>query len=215
MTRTSILLLFAIAPSMSIAEEKVTQEIVDALVDRLVSPNPAPDIPASKAKYPPGYDKAAQKDVSRAYSELCNLGPAAFPFLFDHFTDRRYSLTADAGSAERNFTVGNLCYQAIALQLQPYGNFTAGEGDPRSRKRRPSYLKHIQLRDPEAARKWWKSHDKLTLREMQIEVLKWVIEEEAETPDEYEDDEREWLSDTLESLKKSDKPMRRGSPWAK
>lgn len=214
MTRTSILLLLAIAPAISIAEEKVTQETVDALVDRLASPNPAPTI-RQTAKYPPGYDKAAQEDVSRAYSELCDLGPAAFPFLFDRFTDKRYSLTADGGAAEHNYTVGDVCYFAVEYQLQPYGTFTEGKGDPRFRERRPHYPEHIQLEDPQAARKWWESHKHMTLHEMQIEVLQWVIDEEAKSPKDFEAVERKWLSRQLNSLKKSKKPLPMGSPWFK
>jgi hypothetical protein len=139
---------------MSHAQDSATKEVVGTLVARLVSPNRAPDIPAATPKYPPGYDKKAQKDVARAYSELCNLGPCAFPYLFDHFTDKRYSLTADRGAAYGNITVGSLCYDIVALQLQPYGRLTRGEGDPRSRRRRPFYPDHIGLRHLGAAQKW-------------------------------------------------------------
>ena len=155
-----------------------------------------------------GYDKKTQEDVLRAHSELHDLGPSAFPYLFEHFADERYSLTADRGSAYDNFTVGDVCYDIVADQLQPYGVLTEGEGaDARRRPSRPDYPRHIRLRDLKTAQTWWELHKKMTLREIQMEALQWVIDEEAKAPTRYSDSERRWLAETLESLRKSDKPL--------
>jgi hypothetical protein len=55
----------------------------------------------------------------------------------------------------------------------------------------------------------------MTLREMQMEALQWVIDEESKDPKGYHDLERRWLAETLASLRQSDKPLDRGVPWAK
>jgi hypothetical protein len=194
---------------MSHVQESASKEVVETLVARLVSPNRAPTIlPDGVPKYPPGYDKKAQKEVLRAELELHSLGPSALPYLFEHFADERYSRTANRGAAYDNFTVGDVCYDIVAEQLQPYGILTKGRGaDARRRPTRPDYPRHIRLRDLKAAQTWWELHKKMTLREIQMEVLQWVIDEEAKTPTRYSDSERRWLAETLESLRKSDKPL--------
>ena len=67
------------------------------------------EVDGSTAEYPRRYDKKVQKPVNEAYRKLNLLGVAAFPHLINHFDDQRYALTADGGSMDVNFTVGELC----------------------------------------------------------------------------------------------------------
>jgi hypothetical protein len=150
----TLITLFVIVTSVCGAQETVDKETVDGLVARLASKNTPPKTRGPNALYPRGYDKSAQQDVSLAYRELCELGPKAFPFIIPHLDDKRYSLTADGGAADVNFTVGQLCFHAIDLQLQPYKTCSRGEGDPRNRPRRPHYLAELRLHDPIEAQKW-------------------------------------------------------------
>ena len=210
-----IICLLAVANAASYGQEPKTKDRVELLVSQLVSPNDSPVTKGSSARYDANYDKEAQKDVLKAYSALCDLGPTAFPYLFEHFKDNRYSLTADGGAADVNFTVGSLCFSAIDLQLQPYGLWTHGEGDPRHRPRRPHYMTHAELNKIELANAWWESRKGRTLLELQTEVLEWIYAEESKDTEKYLDSERKWIADTLKSIKKSRKSLRRGVPWAR
>lgn len=64
------------------SSEAVSREEVDAVVAKLVSPNQRPEIKHIDAKYPPGYEKGAQRVVHEAYSAINRFGPPAFPTSF-------------------------------------------------------------------------------------------------------------------------------------
>ncbi|MCY2984161.1 MAG: hypothetical protein NTY15_11085 [Planctomycetota bacterium] len=210
-----LITLFVIVTSVCGAQETVDKETVDSLVARLASKNKPPKTRGPSALYPRGYDKAGQEEVFLAYRELRELGPKAFPFIIPHLDDKRYSLTADGGAADVNFTVGQLCFSAIDLQLQPYKTYSRGEGDPRNRPRRPHYLSKLDLRDPEKTQNWINSLENKTLLQLQIEVLEWVIEAESKERTKYPSVELDWLHETLEILKKAKEPLPSGVPWAK
>jgi hypothetical protein len=204
-----------ILPSACVAQVIIEKEHVESLIARLVSKNKPPKTRGQSAVYPKRYDEASQEDVFLAYRELCELGPKSFPFIIPHLDDKRYSLTADGGAADVNFTVGQLCFHAIDLQLQPYKTYSRGEGDPRNRPRRPHYLAKLSLKDPIESRKWIDSLENKSLLQLQIEVLDWVIEEESKDRTKYSAVEHEWLQETLETLKSAKEPLPRGVPWEK
>lgn len=197
------------------AETLTTKELVERLVERLASGNPVPDVSGSHAKYPPNFDKARQSQVFAAYEQLDHLGVAAFSELIDHLDDERYAFTADGGSKDRNFTVRHLCYHLIELQIQPDKGWTAGEGDPRFRVRRPHYPTEMNLRDKIAAGAWWEEHKMKTVRELQITVVDWIIVEEAKTPDKFPETEKSALREKQIILRASDKPYPSTIPWFK
>lgn len=213
------LLFAAIVASISptvFSKDTVTKESVDLLVEQLASKNPMPrEVDGSTAAYPPKYNKKLQKPIYEAYRQLNQLGVAAFPHLIPHFDDQRYALTADGGSMDINFTVGNLCYYLVELQIQPDKGWTVGEGDPRFRTFRPHFPQHIKLREKEAAMKWWEENKTKSLTEIQILVTEWAIAEEAKRPTEYTDEERSALAKTLDKLRKTNKPIPSTVPWFK
>ncbi|MGN6546807.1 MAG: hypothetical protein ACTHK7_17255 [Aureliella sp.] len=209
-----MVLLLIFAPWPARAEDAAAKQRVEKLVAQLASPNKAPLIRGPSAKYPPQYDHEAQDRVWDAYEELCDLGTVSFPYLFQHFDDKRYALTADTGAADTNFTVGALCFAIVDLHLQPYKVYSEGQGDRRARATRPHYATHFKLKDPAAARAWWEPRKGKTMRELQIEVLEWIVSEETKEPAKYGESERRWLAETLESLRKSDEPLQHGYPWA-
>ncbi|MBM3966921.1 MAG: hypothetical protein FJ308_17920 [Planctomycetes bacterium] len=211
----TLITLLVIVTSFCSAQQTVDKETVDSLVARLASKNKPPKTRGPSAVYPKGYDKAGQEDVFLAYRELRELGPKAFRFIIPHLDDKRYSLTADGGAADVNFTVGQLCFSAIDLQLQPYKTYSRGEGDPRNRPRRPHYLAKVRLNDPIESRKWIDSLENKSLLQLQIEVLEWVIEEESKDRTKYPAVETAWLHETLETLNKAREPLPSGVPWAK
>lgn len=206
----------ALISTIGFAKETVTQESVDKLVEQLVSKNPMPkEVDGSAAEYPPKYNKKLQNRVYAAYQKLSLLGVPAFPHLIKYFDDPRYALTADGGSMDVNFTVGELCYYLVELQIQPDKGWTAGEGDPRFRTLRPHFPQHIQLRDKDAAMKWWEQIKTKSLTEIQIVVTEWTIAEEAKQPSEFTDEERKALSERLQRLRTTNKPIPSTVPWSK
>lgn len=197
-------------------EETVSDEQIAALVSDLVSPNRAPRTGNPRAEYPAGYDRAAQKRVRQAFMRLRELAPRSFPFLFDHFDDRRYALTEDSGDLEKNYTVGFLCRDILASHLQSdvWGRKEGGTSF-RGRPSEPDYLAHYKLFEPEHVRKWWATHKDTSLRELQLEVLEWVLAEEINSPEKYSDSERARVRQRLEELRKSKTPLKAGFPFAR
>ncbi len=171
-------------------QEAVTKATVDALVEQLASKNPMPrEVKGSTADYPRGYNKELQKEVYKAYRELDLLGVKAFPHLIRHFDDRRYAITADAGSMDKNFTIGNLCYFIVELQIQPDKGWAVGIGDPRFRTPRPHFPTHIKMRDKTEAMRWCEASKDLSLTQIQIAVTEWTIAEERKVPSAFSAEE--------------------------
>ena len=134
-------------------------------------------------------------------------GHLVFPYLFDHFDDQRYSFTADAGSSDTNWTVGRACSEIVICHVQPYEGL-------RHRRTRPSYSEHYKLRTSAGAKLWWEPRKDRSLRELQIETLKWIIAEEAKTPSSYSPEERVYLKDLLRKLGAAKTPLPPSVPWA-
>jgi hypothetical protein len=185
---------------------------IKALIDELVSPNPAPDtakLQASEAKpdggFPPGYDHKKQEQVHRARSKLLQLGPRAIPFLIERWRDDRYCMTVEEAEYI-NQSVGAICRSIISLELQPYGCAPKGHGDPRGKPWRPSYPGRF-LGAQESARRWWTKNKDRTLYEMQLEALDWVIAEEAKRPRDFKDEERMELERLRKELVQRGKPF--------
>jgi len=81
--------------------------------------------------------------------------------------------------------------------------------------RRPSFFWHHRLDDPDNAEKWLESRKDKTMVELQLEVAHWVIEEEAKTPDEFQDEEREFMASVVRKLKKPGRPLPPSVPWSR
>jgi hypothetical protein len=162
-------------------KKKMTEQEIKALIDKLVSPNPQPSIHADDYDLPPGFDREKQKLVRKAVSDLKSLGPQAFPFLIDRWDDEHYCLTTSYGPTGdcHNETVGYFCKMIIFDQIQPYGNWQGIKDDGIHIVPRPDYPSSF-LSSMKAAKKWCEEHKNKSLAEIQLEVLDWVIAEEAE-----------------------------------
>jgi hypothetical protein len=82
---------------------------------------------------------------------------------------RRYTAVAAVSGA----TVGNACRSIIACQLEVYERIDIYPGAV------PSYFRYVVSKDKKPD-EWWKSHEKLSLYEMQIEAVEWAISEQKE-----------------------------------
>lgn len=189
---------------------------INSLVEQLASTNKRPiGYPEVNQDpvYPKDYDRAAQKLVWKAYSELYQLGPAAFPQLLEHLDDKRYSLTLDTGNADNNFNVGFLCRWILQHRISPFNPIVAGAGYTTGRPafgnlvkgprgdapRRPDFLSDL-LRDQPKAKRWMLEHATYPLWSIQEEALKWMISEESKNPKIYDLEERTALKSLLREL---------------
>jgi hypothetical protein len=143
--------------------------------------------------------------VHRVCVQLTELGPQAFPFLIERWEDKRYCLTTEIASYT-NESVGRICRWIIDGQLQPSGHFQAGYADPRGKPLRPDYVATF-LGSQKAARQWWEKNKDKTLSQMQLEVLDWLIGEEAKRPRNFSDAERRELQALRKKLVQGGKPL--------
>ena len=212
---TTLISLFAVA---GFADNKPPSEKeISTLIQQLVSPNRAPKIEGAEAEYPASYDRDAQERVRHAWSQLHDMeGHRVFPYLFEHFDDKRYSFTADGGSSDVNWSVGRACSDLIC-HLQPYGDIAFGGYDDTlaGAHPRPSYSQQHNLRTAAGAKLWWETRKDKSLRELQIEALEWVVAEEAKTPAKYPGWDRKQLQIVLTKLRAAKRPLSPSIPWAR
>jgi hypothetical protein len=85
----------------------------------------------------------------------------------------------------------------------------------RRRPDEPDYIAHYKLFQPSQATKWWEERKNKSLRDLQIEVLEWVLAEETKSPEAFSDVQRERVEKQLTALRKSKTPMKPGYPFSR
>jgi hypothetical protein len=184
-------------------------------VEALASPNPEPKIEQRDVRaigrytLPDGFDKEAQKRVVRAWDHLAGQGVAAFPALIEHLNDERYSTSIASPISEywHNWSVGQVSKRIIESQIETWGPYSVGKGDPRSRPPRPHYCAK-DFEQKKSVEVWWKAHQDKSLRDIQIEALEWTIaEEKKQDADKYAADIL-YLNDLLSKLQNSVDPLK-------
>jgi hypothetical protein len=187
-------------------------------VGQLVSPNPKPitgdedDSVAPDYRLPPGFDQEKQKRVREAIVGLRKIGPRAFPPLIERWGDKRYCVTAFHKLSEysHNLTVGDISKAIIFDQLQPYSNRPRSDDDPRGKPKRPGYPSEF-LWSQKAAKAWWEKNKHKSIIQMQLDVLDWVIAEEAKRPNDSSAEERRFVRNIRAELVKRREPMPPGN----
>ena len=214
-----LLLTFASLAYTDDKPQRLSEREIKGLVDRLISQNPklitrAEDKSLQWPSYrrPPGFDWDKQEPVREARSKLRQLGPQAFPFLIERWGDNSYCMTTAhrLSGGCHNETVGYVCQAILFDQLQPYGYWPEVDEDPRGKPKRPSYPAEF-LGSEKAARQWWQKNKDKTLYQMQLEILDWVIAQEAERPGDFTDKERRELQGIRKELVDSGKPLPAGN----
>lgn len=183
---------------------------IKELVAKLRSPNAPPlKVKGMEQRYveSKSFSWAAQGQVHQAWDKLSEAGPEAIPALIEHFDNAAYSTTIASPLSDywHNKSVGWVAREIVASQVRPFGQWQVGEGDPRDREARPDYAR-AHFGDKRAAEKWWKSREKLSLRELQLEAVEWTIAEEAKSPDEYSYEERAHLESLRKKLERESLP---------
>ena len=97
---------------------------IKRLIDALASTNPVPKQLGKGGDlelfYAPEYSQKAQEAVYRAGDKLISRGAIAFPLLFEHFDDKRFSYVTDTPGGEMTCPVGDACQHVVACQLEVY-----------------------------------------------------------------------------------------------
>lgn len=141
------------------------------LIEQLASPNEEP-VTRNRAygtvKFPPGYDVKAQNRISDVRKILQNNIEEALPYLIKAQDDDRYCMTIDwaEGDAYYNYSVGSICENIIASQLEVYRE-KIGFDSPQhwNRYNYGPYTKE-----------WRKKRKGDSLAELQVEAIDWAIE---------------------------------------
>jgi hypothetical protein len=194
----------------------LSEREVKTLIDRLVSPNPEPKedqglIPGRQL--PPDVVRDKQKPMREARLKLKALGKEAFPFLIERWADKRYCLTVPDAmfpGCYHNLTVGEVCRRLVYDQVQPYGHKQVISPNPVALLR-PMYP---SLSSTEQAKQWWERNKGKTLHAVQLEVLDWLIAEEAKEPRNFSDMERHELREIRRKLVPGGKPLPSGDYYS-
>ena len=155
------------APSTQQASKKYR-----ALIEQLASPNEEAmtrNGGHSTVTFPTGYDVQAQNRIEAARQTLQDNFEEALPFLLDALDDKRYSMTIDwaEGDAYYNYSVGRVCRDVIASQLEVYRDLIWFSG--------PQHWHRYDYK--EVSKKWLPKQKGRSLADLQIAAIDWAIEQ--------------------------------------
>jgi hypothetical protein len=177
------------------------------LVRIFVSPNEKPTAQGGaepSAKFPAGYDVKAQERIAAARQKLHDNFERALPFLIDAIDDSRYCMTINwaGGDAYYNYSVGQVCRDVIASQLEVYRDRIGFSGP----------LHWHQYNYGPIDRQWWVARKGRSLAELQIEAVDWAIKRRKAEPKDEVGEER---ADEIANLQKLRNEIARSKKPAK
>jgi hypothetical protein len=190
------------------ASQKPDPKMVEALISQLRSPNkdPNPGLDPLIREFPKDYDFEAQKKVSAAYKKLTAMGKDAFPMLIEHVNDRSYSQSTFS-SLLLSESVGCVCFEIIEGQVDVVGmNYKSRQGTDGEEHVHRGYFSQFSAKGEyytqDGLRRWWKEHQHQSLKEMQIEALRWAIAREKKIGFPEKDDQKDYLEPLEAKLRK-------------
>ncbi len=174
---------------------------VEALIAQLRSPNRNPN-PNNhhRESFPDDYDDDVQEKVEIARKKLIVLGKDAFPILIEHVNDEGYSLSFYTAIL-RGFSVGEVCFMIIRNQVDLAGMTYKGRAGHGHHGYFSQYCKEWWYTQ-EGMRKWWMEHRHQSLRDMQIEALRWAVRRERKIGFPGKDDKKRYLDPLLAKLRR-------------
>lgn len=157
------------APCAEPAPEVPSAEKYRKLIRELVSPNKEPmtrNRSSGAVKFPEDYDVEAQKRIEATRIALRDNFESALPYLVDALNDDRYCMTIDfaEGQAYYNFSVGEICRDVIASQLEVYRGTL-----------RFSDVRHWHQYNYPVSKEWLETRKGRGLVELQVEAIDWAI----------------------------------------
>ncbi len=188
---TVLLPLTAVAGPADKGSAPVTLKHCEKLVEQLANPHkpPFPGRSTTLPELPPGISETAllkqQRPVQDAYVDLGKNFSIALPAIVKGVRDERYSYTSEVArnGCYENSTVGNACSRLIYRHVEIHAPITTTLDNDQFF-HGLSYIEHCG-----GIEKWWKSRSKMTLAEMQLETLDWVVK--LERPQHFKS-ERDW-----------------------
>jgi hypothetical protein len=191
------------------AQDTQTQTIgrkgIEALITQLWSPNKDPNPNFDPwVSFPKDYDFKAQDKVEEAHRKLIQLGKNSFPVLIEHLNDKAYSMSIST-AIPRSLSVGDVCFMIIENQVDPFASSRVKGrrgSDGKDHAFRGYFSKYCDVKwySREGLQKWWQEHKEQSLKDMQIEALRWDIEDERRIGFVSKEDEEESLRPLQEKL---------------
>ena len=207
------------AQKTEIKAEQLDRKKVESLIAQLRSTNKNPFVNGDpwRVKFPDDYDEKAQEKVEAARQKLIDLGKDAFPILIEHINDEGYSRPCEGSAIPSGESVGYVCLYILEEQVDlagmRYKSRTGVDGEPHGHVGFFSqFYKDEENKSQNAMRRWWKEHKHLSLREMQIEALRWSIAQERRIGFPDKKDEKSYLQPLLQKLKELDPKGSEGEP---
>ena len=175
-----------------------TEKQIEQLIEQLASKNSPPTGDGWPGlERPDNWDESAQEIVYKAKDSLSDLGKSAFPILLKHLDDQRYSKTGWT-AIEYNQSVGDVCSEIIVGNVDLIGmTFKVRTGADGKYHGCPTYFFTLVGSDIE---QWWQKNKHKSLKQMQIDVLKWRIKEENKIGFPDEESKESYLTPVLEKL---------------
>jgi hypothetical protein len=185
---------------------------IEALIEKLaISQAPAAEAPV----FTPSRDTPRTDSRVIAYEaaeELKKCGKAAFPHLLEHLDDKRQSVAFRRGIPH---DVGDACFCIIREQVfclpEGYeGSFYRTGADGRLHER-PYFLK-TALFDRRSVKSWLDARRDKSLEEIQVEALRWLIQQERQIGFPSEQDKQRYLYPLERQLARIERRLRRARP---
>jgi hypothetical protein len=150
------------------------REIIDALENHNRAPKIVGAMPDEEPLFDKKYDWREQDRVAKAIQRLVDHAEQAWPELFKHFSDNRYSITyCRSFSADRpiNYDIGDVCNSIVLKYL------AAGYNQHRPPGERAWRMLHVPFfaGNRESVKKWCQARAGKKLYELQIEMCERAI----------------------------------------
>jgi len=120
-----------------------------------------------QVRFPAGYDVEAQRRIDHTRKQLQDNFEDALPFLVEAMDDSRYCMTVSwaEGDAYYNYSVGAVCRDIIASQLEVYRNTIRFSDAPHWNRYNYPLISTQQM----------KKRAGRSLAELQVEAIDWAI----------------------------------------
>ena len=188
-------------------KNRSTSSDIEALIEKLaISEQLAGDFPVyTPSRNTPKTDKRIV--AYDAADKIKSYGKLAFPYLLKHLGDKRQSV---AFRRVIPHDVADACYciirsQVFLLPESYHGSFYRKGADGENHGR-PYFLKPA-LFTPQTIESWLAERRDMTLSEMQIEALQWLIEKEKEIGFQNKEDKKKFLYPLERQLKKVERRL--------
>jgi hypothetical protein len=164
----------------------VVPTMIESLIAQLRSPNKDPNPKLdNRLGIPKEYDFQAEKRVLAAQQKLIEVGKVAFPNLIEHINDKAFSHSMIGTTAVLVLgrSVGQACFDIIEKQVDIAGmTYKSRQGADGQWHTYRGYFSQFSSKgehySQDGLRRWWRSHRHQSVKEMQMDAMRWAIDRE-------------------------------------